>query len=102
MFISVNDFVTQFCHHSMIHLQIKNVFIALIDRLAIYASSEGVEIPDSLPLFEIFSKQTQSVIMSREGMPPEDVVSLQVGFSEFRFGSFRIFRVIHYFQLENI
>uniref|UniRef100_A0A1I8EFM3 Vacuolar protein sorting-associated protein 35 n=1 Tax=Wuchereria bancrofti TaxID=6293 RepID=A0A1I8EFM3_WUCBA len=58
-------------------VQIKNVFIALIDRLAIYASSEGVEIPNDLPLFEIFSKQTQSVIMSREGMPPEDIVSLQ-------------------------
>ncbi|VDK67338.1 unnamed protein product [Litomosoides sigmodontis] len=58
-------------------VQIKNVFIALIDRLAIYASTEGVEIPSDLPLFEIFSKQTQSVIMSREGMPLEDVVSLQ-------------------------
>ncbi|VBB32576.1 unnamed protein product [Acanthocheilonema viteae] len=58
-------------------VQIKNVFVALIDRLAIYASSEGVEIPNDMPLFEIFSKQTQSVIMSREGMPPEDVVSLQ-------------------------
>ncbi|CAG9531283.1 unnamed protein product [Cercopithifilaria johnstoni] len=58
-------------------VQIKNVFIALIDRLAIYASTEGVEIPSDLPLFEVFSKQTQSVIMSREEMPPEDVVSLQ-------------------------
>ncbi|VDN83018.1 unnamed protein product [Brugia pahangi] len=64
-------------------VQIKNVFIALIDRLAIYASSEGVEIPSDLPLFEIFSKQTQSVIMSREGMPPEDVVSLQTALVNF-------------------
>lgn len=64
-------------------VQIKNVFIALIDRLAIYASSEGIEIPSDLPLFEIFSKQTQSVIMSREGMPPEDVVSLQTALVNF-------------------
>lgn len=69
----------------MIYLQIKNVFIALIDRLAIYASSEGVEIPSDLPLFEIFSKQIQSVIMNRERMPPEDVVSLQVCFFFFDF-----------------
>lgn len=41
----------------VIHLQIKNVFIALIDRLAIYASSEGIEIPSDLPLFEIFSNR---------------------------------------------
>ncbi|MCP9261802.1 Vacuolar protein sorting-associated protein 35 [Dirofilaria immitis] len=58
-------------------VQIKNVFIALIDRLAIYASSEDVEIPSDLPLFDIFSEQTQSVIMSREGMAPEDIISLQ-------------------------
>uniref|UniRef100_A0A183I332 Vacuolar protein sorting-associated protein 35 n=1 Tax=Onchocerca flexuosa TaxID=387005 RepID=A0A183I332_9BILA len=59
------------------NVQIKNVFIALIDRLAIYASSEDVKIPSDLPLFDIFSEQTQSVIMSRKTMPPEDVVSLQ-------------------------
>uniref|UniRef100_A0A8R1XNJ2 Vacuolar protein sorting-associated protein 35 n=1 Tax=Onchocerca volvulus TaxID=6282 RepID=A0A8R1XNJ2_ONCVO len=59
------------------NVQIKNVFIALIDRLAIYASSEDVKIPNDLPLFDIFSEQTQSVIMSRKAMPPEDVVSLQ-------------------------
>ncbi|VDN42721.1 unnamed protein product, partial [Gongylonema pulchrum] len=58
-------------------VQIKNVLIALIDRLAIYASCEGAEIPADLPLFDIFSKQTESVIMSRDGMPPEDIVSLQ-------------------------
>uniref|UniRef100_A0A183DD15 DUF2013 domain-containing protein n=1 Tax=Gongylonema pulchrum TaxID=637853 RepID=A0A183DD15_9BILA len=52
--------------------------IALIDRLAIYASCEGAEIPADLPLFDIFSKQTESVIMSRDGMPPEDIVSLQI------------------------
>lgn len=77
----------------LIRLQIKNVFIALIDRLAIYASTEGVEIPSDLPLFEIFSKQTQSVIMSREGMPLEDVVSLQVCFLELHFGFYRIFGI---------
>uniref|UniRef100_A0A915PJP0 Glucuronosyltransferase n=1 Tax=Setaria digitata TaxID=48799 RepID=A0A915PJP0_9BILA len=58
-------------------VQIKNVFIALIDRLAIYVSSDGAEIPNDLPLFDIFSKQTESVIMSREGMLAEDAVSLQ-------------------------
>lgn len=66
-------------------LQIKNVLIALIDRLAIYASCDGAEIPADLPLFDIFSKQTESVIMSREGMPPEDIVSLQVCSTQCRF-----------------
>ncbi|VDN02550.1 unnamed protein product [Thelazia callipaeda] len=63
-------------------VQIKNVLIALIDRLAIYATSEG-GIPSDLPLFDIFSKQTESVIMSREGMLPEDIVSLQTALVNF-------------------
>lgn len=64
-------------------VQIKNVLIALIDRLAIYASCDGAEIPADLPLFDIFSKQTESVIMSREGMLPEDIVSLQTALVNF-------------------
>ncbi|VDK25829.1 unnamed protein product [Anisakis simplex] len=59
-------------------VQIKNVLIALIDRLAIYATCEGGGIPSDLPLFDIFSKQVESVVASREEMPPADIVDLQV------------------------
>lgn len=62
-------------------LQIKNVLIALIDRLAIYTTSEGGKIPDDLPLFDIFSKQAGSVIESRQDMPPEDIAALQVTYA---------------------
>ncbi|VDN52725.1 unnamed protein product [Dracunculus medinensis] len=64
-------------------VQIKNVLIALIDRLAIYATCEGCEIPADMPLFDIFSKQTESVITSRQGMLPEDIVSLQMALLNF-------------------
>uniref|UniRef100_A0A0N5AF59 Vacuolar protein sorting-associated protein 35 n=1 Tax=Syphacia muris TaxID=451379 RepID=A0A0N5AF59_9BILA len=64
-------------------VQIKNVLIALIDRLAIYATSEHGKIPDDIPLFDIFSKQVESVISSRNGMPTEDIVALQMALVNF-------------------
>ncbi|KHN79252.1 Vacuolar protein sorting-associated protein 35 [Toxocara canis] len=64
-------------------VQIKNVLIALIDRLAIYATCDGGGIPADLPLFDIFSKQVESVVASREEMPPEDIVDLQTALVNF-------------------
>lgn len=55
------------------------MLIALIDRLAIYATAEdGPGIPADMQLFDIFSKQAGQVVASRQDMPPEDVVALQV------------------------
>uniref|UniRef100_F1KWT9 Vacuolar protein sorting-associated protein 35 n=1 Tax=Ascaris suum TaxID=6253 RepID=F1KWT9_ASCSU len=64
-------------------VQIKNVLIALIDRLAIYATCDGGGIPVDLPLFDIFSKKVESVVASREEMPPEDIVDLQTALVNF-------------------
>ena len=57
----------------------KNIIIALIDRLALFAHREdGPGIPTDIKLFDIFSQQVATVIQSRQDMPSEDVVSLQV------------------------
>ena len=44
-----------------------------------FATREGgFGIPSEIKLFTIFSEQVAKVIQTREEMPPEDVVSLQV------------------------
>ncbi|KAK0395806.1 hypothetical protein QR680_001438 [Steinernema hermaphroditum] len=59
-------------------VQIKNVLSALIDRLALYATSDdGPGIPETIQLFDIFSRQAAQVIHSREDMAPEHIVALQ-------------------------
>uniref|UniRef100_A0A8C9Z4M6 VPS35 retromer complex component n=1 Tax=Sander lucioperca TaxID=283035 RepID=A0A8C9Z4M6_SANLU len=61
------------------HVNVKNIIIALIDRLALFAHREdGPGIPSEIKLFDIFSQQVATVIQSRQDMPSEDVVSLQV------------------------
>ncbi|KAK2143062.1 hypothetical protein LSH36_881g01009 [Paralvinella palmiformis] len=60
-------------------VNVKNIIIALIDRLAMFANKEeGTGIPSDIQLFDIFSQQIAQVIQSRQDMPPEDIVSLQV------------------------
>ncbi|KAK2177624.1 hypothetical protein NP493_589g02015 [Ridgeia piscesae] len=60
-------------------VNVKNIIISLIDRLAMYArSDEGGGIPNDMQLFSIFSQQVSQVIQSRPDMPPEDIVCLQV------------------------
>nr|AAB18153.1 MEM3 [Mus musculus] len=61
------------------NVNVKNIIIALIDRLALFAHREMEPgIPAELKLFDIFSQQVATVIQSRRDMPSEDVVSLQV------------------------
>ncbi|XP_067132333.1 vacuolar protein sorting-associated protein 35 isoform X1 [Centruroides vittatus] len=61
------------------HVNVKNIIIALIDRLAVFATREdGSGIPQEIKLFDIFSEQVAQIIQSRQDMPPEDTVSLQV------------------------
>uniref|UniRef100_A0A8V5GZM7 Vacuolar protein sorting-associated protein 35 n=1 Tax=Melopsittacus undulatus TaxID=13146 RepID=A0A8V5GZM7_MELUD len=61
------------------NVNVKNIIIALIDRLALFAHREdGPGIPANIKLFDIFSQQVATVIQSRQDMPSEDVVSLQV------------------------
>ncbi|ESO93143.1 hypothetical protein LOTGIDRAFT_206542 [Lottia gigantea] len=61
------------------NVNVKNIIIALIDRLASFAQSEeGNGIPSDIQLFDIFSQQIAQVIQNRPDMPPEDIVALQV------------------------
>ncbi|XP_061102286.1 vacuolar protein sorting-associated protein 35-like [Conger conger] len=61
------------------NVNVKNIIIALIDRLALFAHREdGPGIPSDLKLFDIFSQQVATIIQSRQDMPTEDVVSLHV------------------------
>ena len=61
------------------NVNMKNIIIALIDRLALFAHREdGPGIPIDIKLFDIFSQQVATVIQSRQDMLSEDVVSLQV------------------------
>lgn len=61
-------------------VNVKNIIIALIDRLALFAARDDGTggIPKELQLFDIFSQEISSIISGRKEMPPEDIVSLQV------------------------
>jgi len=61
-------------------VNVKNIIISLIDRLALYAQREDESggIPSDIKLFDIFSKEIEYIISDRRDMPPEDIVSLQV------------------------
>ncbi|OQR74415.1 vacuolar protein sorting-associated protein 35-like [Tropilaelaps mercedesae] len=60
-------------------VNVKTVIISLIERLAAYATRvEGPGIPSDIALFEIFSQQITAIIQSREDMPAQDIIALQV------------------------
>jgi len=60
-------------------VNVKNIVIALIDRLAQFATREDSPgIPGNIQLFNIFSDEISSIIRARPEMPPEDIVSLEV------------------------
>jgi vacuolar protein sorting-associated protein 35 len=61
-------------------VNVKNIIISLIDRLALYAQREDETggIPNDIQLFDIFSRENANIISGKKDMPPEDIVSLQV------------------------
>ena len=60
-------------------VNVKNIVIGLIDRLAAFATREDSPgIPGNIELFQIFSDEISSIIKARPDMPPEDIVSLEV------------------------
>lgn len=71
--------VLKACAELRQQVNVKNIIISLIDRLAAYAMKEdGPGIPSDIKLFDIFSDQVAQVIQTRQDMPAEDIVSLQV------------------------
>ncbi|XP_021696033.1 vacuolar protein sorting-associated protein 35 isoform X2 [Aedes aegypti] len=71
-------------------VNVKNIIISLIDRLALYnqrnenitKTASGTEVVSAIPadvqLFEVFSTQIAYIVQLRTDMPLEDTVSLQV------------------------
>lgn len=60
------------CAQLVDSVNVKNIIIALIDRLA---SSKDIELPDDL--FDTFSKQIMHIKMSRPTMPLEDIILME-------------------------
>lgn len=76
-------------------VNVKNIIISLIDRLAAYNQRKGksgavpeggsgdptasaTPIPEEVQLFEVFSKQISHIVQVRTDMPLENTVSLQI------------------------
>jgi len=60
-------------------VNVKNIVIALIDRLAQFATrDDSPGIPGNIKLSQIFSDEISSIIKARPDMFPEDIVSLEV------------------------
>jgi len=67
------------CAELQAAVNVKNIVIALIDRLAQFATrDDSPGIPGNIQLFQIFSDEISSIIKARPDMPPEDIVSLEV------------------------
>ena len=56
-------------------VNVKNIIISLIDRLAQFAQREDGSggIPRDIQLFDIFSKEIAAIITGKKDMPPEDI-----------------------------
>ncbi|XP_035219930.1 vacuolar protein sorting-associated protein 35-like isoform X2 [Stegodyphus dumicola] len=75
---TLNNFLKA-CAELHQNVNVKNIIIALIDRLAVFATrDDATGIPQEIKLFDIFSDQIAQIIQSRQGMPSEDTVALQV------------------------
>lgn len=60
-------------------VNVKNIIIALIDRLArFFGGDQSTGVPKDIPLFEIFSNQIKQIIDGRPDMPIQDALSLYV------------------------
>merc|ERR1711963_228308 len=61
-------------------VNVKNIIISPIDRLALFAQREDESggIPQEIQLFDVFSQEIANIIRAKKEMPAEDIVSLQV------------------------
>ena len=79
--VTLNNFLAA-CGQLHPMVNVKNIIISLIDRLALFATREDETggIPSDIQLFDVFSKEIANIITAKKDMPPEDIVSLQVRF----------------------
>eukprot|EP00052_Salpingoeca_macrocollata_P007729 m.61840 g.61840 ORF g.61840 m.61840 type:complete len:791 (+) comp16225_c1_seq1:53-2425(+) len=67
------------CSSLAAEVRVKDIIIAMIDRLVKFSQQEGGSgIPADIPLFDIFSDQTAALIKTRAELPSEDAVALEV------------------------
>ncbi|KAK6036486.1 hypothetical protein COOONC_26010, partial [Cooperia oncophora] len=73
---TLNEFLRA-CGDLVPEVNVKNILIALIERLALFAANpDGPGIPADIQLFDIFSEQAKNLVKNRTEMPMEDIVSL--------------------------
>ncbi|KAE9413448.1 hypothetical protein Angca_006974 [Angiostrongylus cantonensis] len=73
---TLNEFL-QACGDLVPEVNVKNILIALIERLAIFsANPEARGIPTEIHLFDIFSEQAKNLVKNHTDMSTEDIVSL--------------------------
>jgi len=78
------------CAELQAAVNVKNIVIALIDRLAAFSTREDSPgIPQDVHLFNIFSDEISSIIRARPDMPPEDIVSLEVSLMNLAYKCYR-------------
>eukprot|EP00004_Rigifila_ramosa_P005226 TRINITY_DN1569_c0_g1_i1.p1 TRINITY_DN1569_c0_g1~~TRINITY_DN1569_c0_g1_i1.p1 ORF type:complete len:786 (+),score=230.87 TRINITY_DN1569_c0_g1_i1:37-2394(+) len=59
-------------------VDVKDIYVSLIDRLANFAKRAPGQIPDDIAIFEIFSKSVAGIITARPKMALSDVLSLNL------------------------
>lgn len=73
---TLNSFL-QSCADLLENVNVKNIIIALVDRLATFAHRGDTEgIPSNIKLFDIFSQEVSVVVSNRPDMPLDDVVAM--------------------------
>lgn len=64
-------------------VNVKNIIIAMMNRLANYAKERGAGIRDKVDMFRIFLFHTSEVIKNNPKIPMEDILQLQVALVNF-------------------
>jgi vacuolar protein sorting-associated protein 35 len=64
-------------------VNVKNIVIMMMTRLANYAKESPEQIPTGLEMFPLFHKHTSNIIESKEKMPLGDTLALQVALVNF-------------------
>jgi len=70
------------CSRLNLKVNVKNIIIALIERLATFAAKDAAAIPDEMDLFKIFSEKAARVVEARSEMSIEDILQLQIALAK--------------------
>lgn len=76
------------CSQLQDNVNVKDIIIRLMDRLATFAREQPDSIPDSLEMFPLFHKYSTQIIESKPDMKLCDILSLQVALVNFAAGCY--------------